>query len=255
MNAIDAVGIGVQIYELARREGWLDRLFFFLQKTHRVLVFGHTGVGKSNLIDSLVEDIPQAIDYLQRTQYVQKTRVRIRRKPFVFIDTPGELDRARVRGQVLREAITKRPIAGILNVVSYGYHENRTGLKQAIRDDGSVNEEYLAARRKDEREILNEWLTVLGDPDYLPWVITVVTKADIWWNQREEVLEYYQRGEYGQDLHDRGGFGQTTVLPYSSVLHKFYGRVPLPGTFDDQDRRSLRSQLLLTLVQSVSRSP
>lgn len=86
-------------------------------------------------------------------------------------------------------------IAGIVNVVSYGYHESRVDRNVATIG-GKASHEYLEKKRAEEIETLSEWMELLADNSVVGWLITVVTKADLWWDQRDKVLEYYSEGPY-----------------------------------------------------------
>ena len=80
----------IELIKLARKQGWLDNLFSALRKKHRVLVLGTTGAGKTNLLASLTEAVPQAIDEINRTEFVKERALKIAKQPFIFIDTPGQ---------------------------------------------------------------------------------------------------------------------------------------------------------------------
>ena len=47
---------------------------------------------------------------------------------------------------------------------------------------------------------LSEWVGLLGDRETAGWLITVVTKSDLWWEQRATVREYYESGAYHEAL-------------------------------------------------------
>src|SRR5258707_153585 len=122
---------------------------------------------------------------MNRTEFAQKHAIRIAKLPFVFIDTSGQKPHASRRLRAVREAM-KRPLAGVVNVVSYGYHEERVGKDDAIAA-GVVNETYLEQCRRDEITALDEWMVSLGDEKVAGWLMTVVTKADLWWNRHDAV--------------------------------------------------------------------
>ena len=82
-------GIAIKLFELAKRQGWLDRLASSFKKKHRILVLGCTGVGKSQFVESLTEAMPAAIDRLNRTEFAQKHSIKIGKTPFEFIDHRG----------------------------------------------------------------------------------------------------------------------------------------------------------------------
>jgi hypothetical protein len=44
------------------------------------------------------------------------------------------------------------------------------------------------------------------------------------------------------------------VMPYCSVIHKFFGRAPVSGMFDDNDRATLRDHLIAQLLSAVGKA-
>ena len=240
----------VSLVKLAHKQGWLDRLLTSLRKKHPILVLGSSVAGKTAFLQSLTATVPNAIDRMVRTEFAQKHPLRIAKEPFVFTDTPGQtLHRSR-RIQAIREAM-KNPFAGIINVVSYGYHEHRVGKREAVAN-GAVNEEFLAASREVEIRALSEWTEILGDTAVAGWLITVVTKADLWWNRRDAVMAHYSAGPYAQSLGDAARL-RPVVLEYCSVFQKFYNEVPMSGELQDADRVLLRGHLIRQLLASIGR--
>lgn len=191
----EEIAKAIDLLKTAYKQGWLDKLATSLRKKHKVLVLGPTGAGKTNILESLTELIPKAIDQMNRTEFVQKHSIKISKQPFVFIDTPGQTLHKGRRISSIREAMAGK-IDGVINVVSYGYHEYRIGKKEAIASDGTINESFLERHRLVEMEALKEWTLLLGGRETARWLITVVSKADLWWHQREEVLAHYQSGKY-----------------------------------------------------------
>lgn len=243
-------GIAIKLFELAKRQGWLDRLASSFKKRHRILVLGCTGTGKSQFVESLTESLPAAIDRLNRTEFAQKHSIKIAKTPFEFIDTPGQRVHRERRLAAVREAVTK-PVAGIINVVAYGFHEGSTGKDQAI-GGGRPHPEFLAARREDEIAALREWIPIVGSRDTAGWLITVVTKADLWWPDRDSVLAHYAAGEYATALEPAKEL-RPVVMEYCSVFKKYFGEAPMAGTFDESDRTRARGHLLKQLLAAVGK--
>lgn len=125
MATVGAAGAALDLLNLAQKQGWLDQARDAFKKKHKVLVLGSSGAGKTNLLQSLATLAPEAIHFMNRTEFAQKHRIRIVSEPFQFQDTPGEQAKKPHRMKAIREALAS-PIAGVINVVSYGYHEHRS---------------------------------------------------------------------------------------------------------------------------------
>jgi GTP1/Obg family GTP-binding protein len=252
LGLIPEAKAAMQLLQLAHKQGWLDKLITAFRKKHKILVLGSTGVGKTNFLHSLSTLMPEAIHYMSRTEFVQKHQIKIAKELFQFQDTPGEIGKATRRLKAVREAMAT-PIAGVINLVAFGYHEQRNVDQSIFTKDMQPTAVYLAQQRKIECLALREWAELLADQSSIGWMMTVVTKADLWWHKKDEVLKYYGAdSEYTQSLGSLQQFSPP-VLPYSSVFHKFYDRTPLSGSFDDKDRQREREHLLKTLLSSVGK--
>lgn len=240
----------VSIAQQAHKQGWLDKLATVWRKKHKILVLGSSGVGKTNFIESLTQMLPSAIDAMNRTEFCQKHSVKIAKTPFEFIDTPGQIPHKSRRLEAITQAITG--CSGVINVVSYGYHEGRTGKQNAILPNGKISTDFLQRGRTLELTSLQEWTSLLGAAGTPTWLMTVVTKADLWWHLREEVLTHYQEGAYAKKLRDVQMM-KPVVLEYCSVFHKFYREGALSGYFDEADRAQLKEHLLRQLLTAVAK--
>ena len=243
---------GAEIYQLAKKEGWVDRLISSLRKKHRVLVLGPTGTGKSNLIESLTQLVPEVIDRMNRTEFAERHRIEAAGSLFEFTDTPGQARHKSARLNIIREEMAKG-IDGILDVVSYGYHEGRGNKSKAVTEDSRPNPEYLQARRKVEIDALAEWTPLLGGGVTASWNITVVTKADLWWDERDAVIAHYESGNYSASLGDVKAL-RGAVIEYCSVFHRYFDEVPLPGSFDESDRVRTRQHFVKTLIAAIGKA-
>jgi energy-coupling factor transporter ATP-binding protein EcfA2 len=247
--ALKTAKAAIDLIILAEKQGWLDRLTTALRKKHKVLILGSTGVGKTNFLESLTDLVPKAIEQMNRTEFAEKHSIKIAKQPFIFVDTPGQIEHQSRRIAAIRDAM-RGDIAGVINVVSYGYHEWRIGQKSVFDASSAVREEFLKQHREKELESLREWTTLLGGRETVGWLITVVTKADLWWHRQDEVFDYYRSGAYYAALGEAQSL-RPVVLEYCSVFHKFYGTGLLSGTFDEADRVRARAHLLRQLLAAV----
>jgi ethanolamine utilization protein EutP (predicted NTPase) len=251
VDAKNAATFVVTLLKEAQKQGLLKRLLAALKKKPRILLLGCTGTGKTNLLNSLIRSDTTAIRREDRTLYTEAKNLLVKDKLYRFIDTTGDLLRKDDRVQAMREAMAARGgIAGIINVVCYGYHEYDVSRDKVFSSESIIKPEYLERHRQEETKQLDEWTFLLGDPVTSHWLITVVTKADLWWNIREEVMKYYGSGAYYEALGDARTLRQR-VLPYSSVFHRFYGEAPMAGTFDQAERDAARERLINALIKAL----
>jgi putative ribosome biogenesis GTPase RsgA len=55
-NTINTANAVIKAFETAQKQGWFDILLNLFRKKHYIVVFGSTGVGKTNLIESLTQE-------------------------------------------------------------------------------------------------------------------------------------------------------------------------------------------------------
>lgn len=221
----------------------IDVLKSLGRKQKKVLLTGTTGVGKTLFIDSLIKDIVEAIPRSERTQAIIKTKRRDKHIRYVLIDTPGGHSNFIFTSKKIIDLILeKRPV--VINITSYGYHEYDLLKKEISKnvflstDKNIINKKYLENHRELEYKRLLEWKNFFQiiNPS---WFITVMTKADLWWNDKEECLEYYKKGKYAnifKDLKD----SQHICLPYCSIINKFYDVKPHTD-FDETNKNELKN--------------
>ncbi len=99
--------------------------------------------------------------------------------------------------------------------------------------------------------MLGEWEWQLLDKDVTRSLVTVVAKADIWWDNNQNVIDYYNTGPYYEALMHAPV--HHAVLPYSSRNHKMFGKGLLSANFDDTDRIDLRAALLQHVLAAIGR--
>ena len=143
---IAAARAALAIAQLADKQGWFDELRDIFKIKHKVLTLGSTGTGKSNFIDSLQTLVPKAVDRLERTAYAGPDRVWLSDAIFDFIDTPGQDGHRARRLEAIIEMLSEASF-GLINVVSYGYHEYATGENQAIIDNSRPSPTWLEDHR------------------------------------------------------------------------------------------------------------
>lgn len=239
-----------QIVEIAIKQGWVDRILAAISKQRRIVLLGSSGVGKTNFLNSLRQFPPQAISYLNRTQYATTAPLKLKRR-FALVDTPGDITYTHARLDAIRQNISRGKI-GVINVVCYGYHEYGAGADIALTATNHPRSAYLERHREIEIQMLKEILPLIGSRETCEFFITLVTKADLWWSQRDAVIPYYTLGSYATEL-QKFDLPSTITLDYSSVIHRFYGRGSVSGSFDEELRGEKRKQLFTAIADVLSR--
>ena len=240
---------------LLRERGVYEKVVDWMRRAtpHHVLVVGASGTGKSSLLRS-VRGLDAAIRREDRTEFPVEVRGKIDKELFVFHDTPGEEEHRSRRFEVIKTLNAERPL-GIINVVSYGYHEGAARVSDVF-DGDTVRESFLDAMRQREIGRLAEWASVLcGGGGSAGWVLTAVTKADLWWitGDDQPVREHYIRGAYGESLGLAASAQARSVVAYSSLNQQlFYGRLPMSGYYSDQQRNADRVHLAAQLLELAS---
>lgn len=254
--------VAAEVLRILRERGLVDKVLDFLLKKEpmTVLIMGASGTGKSAFLRKLYDEEP-FIHPNDRSRINEAQAGKVEGTLFNMIATPGQRDA--VHGKTRLEAIKEAAAVGrlgILNVVSYGYHEVSDSIAKAL-DGGTVREAYLASRRSEELLMIPEWVRFLCGPGgKASWLITVITKADIWWGTDEHagkgqglgIIDYYMHDPYLSEL------GEAAKLPhavhsYSALNQKFYGVVSPSGHYTDAQRKTDHNALIATLLDYASK--
>lgn len=237
--------------KIAIQKGWIQKMIHFFRKKHSILILGSTGTGKTNFIESLISTAPEAISYMNRTDFTKEHQVHISKELFALIDTPGQSLHSTYRMEAIRDGL-KEGLSGIINVVSYGYHEYRIGSSDAIDNYGNINPSFLEQHREYEIKALSEWVNILGSPSTAGWLITLISKADLWWDHKDVVIKHYESGKYFDYLESAKALHHI-VIPYCSVIHKFYGKAPVSGHLDDKDKMAMKINFICKLIEAIGK--
>ncbi len=243
---------GIKAFKYAEQRGWLAQVKDYFKRKHTVLVLGSTGSGKTQLIDSLHTMIPEAIDRMNRTEFAKKHRLRLGREPFIFVDTPGQRLSATRRVRPIRRYL-RQGIAGVLNVCSFGFHEYKADSTLALTRDATPRQQWLRDHRREELNRIDELFSIAGDGHGIPWLITAVTKADLWWSYRDQVMAYYEQGDYADAVREQAKYLDHVALEYCSRIQKYYGAAAVSGEFDESERTKLRAALIKALLSASTR--
>ena len=106
---------------------------------------------------------------------------------------------------------------------------------------------YLEDHRQREIALMSEWLPFVRDE----WVLTLATKADVWWDERRTVADYYGNGAYADAFKSLCSHQTSGYKPFCSVVSNFYGCIPCSGSFGDHERRDLRDAALKAVLEGI----
>ncbi len=244
------------VHEYLKKSGAYDQVKnWFLRRTaYPVVVVGASGAGKSALIKSLFGE-PSYISRLNRSDEVKEVIGKLEKTLFIkLIDTPGEQQHEAKRKSAFRRVMRYSSV-GIINVVSYGYHEGKYTRDQVYSSKtNSPSEAFLDARRDVERTLVKEWTELLcGDEGPAKWVTTVATKADLWWiaGADQPVLNYYDSSPYLTAL-GVASERPHSVKSYASVRQLFFDTTPMSGYYSDQQRKEDHVSLIGHILEKAS---
>ena len=162
----------------------------------RVLVFGAGGVGKSTVGKLLAKKLTD--EELLRG-YVESFAV----ERFGIGGTvtgrvlvaPGQRRREHAWDELL-SMIAAGKVHGIINVTAYGYHslEGLASYKEhRAFAQGMTKQQFLhvfleSGREEEIKQLERLVPALIRSPDKL-WLLTLVTKQDLWWDKRTEVRD------------------------------------------------------------------
>jgi ethanolamine utilization protein EutP (predicted NTPase) len=238
VESLTTIKGGVYLFEkgleISNKYGLSDKIARFVKGQKQIILLGETGTGKSALLNSLTgENTHGRI----KTVAVQSVEMKSDKTYIKVYDTPGHVSYEENRKELLRKMDTRGNKIGIINVVCYGYH-----YRDDKDPDMSLNQ-FFEENRKREIEQLKEINGYHYLTKGLKWVLTVVTKADLWYNEKDAVMKYYKSNDYSKSIHV-----QHEIVPYCSKIVPAFG---LPTQLSEDDKDSVNSEFLSYFSQFV----
>lgn len=203
------------IYKLLKENGAdkvakdrLKRMFDFLRSGEtQIGIFGAGGTGKSTLGKLIITGDPFTLS----EKYDPNWAIRHHKLPgklsASFIIVPGQADYVSDEWPKAFTRLSKARSILIINVVSYGYHAFKFETFSKIPGyvEGTAKEtflnQYFYQRRMEEISRLKSLIEGIKEISIPVRLLTVATKQDLWWSQRQAVREFYS-GEYSSILTD-----------------------------------------------------
>lgn len=236
-------------------EGLVYVTNYYCRKPVNVIVYGTTGAGKTEFVRALMGQNVDVVNPPRTRFYIGKRLVLKDGRKIRFYDVPGHSSLKQQR-QAVTEMILKKKIKGIINVTTYGYNdaeeaEDVTIFKVSDSVIPIVKNDYLTKNRLRELEQIREWEGFITSSNKIEWVITVVNKADIWHENKEEVMNYYQSGIYYDSfVKTIEKVCKTGVFPYCSIISPFANR-PMALSFSERDKAKMHNELETDIMKLV----
>lgn len=204
-TTVEAAQIASDIFQNRRKLVELSRKIwqFITEGKLNLLVFGPSGVGKSTFGRVLagefnVDAHSRYVDSIDKETYKLPGGVLCD-----ILIPPGQRERREYHWPDLYEMIRDGASTGVVNVGAYGYHSmmedafEQVDVYQEGMSRADFLEVYLETRRENELDILKQLKPRLIDAPGKLWMLTVVSKQDLWWADRQEVQDWYVDGPYG----------------------------------------------------------
>lgn len=190
----------------------LHRMLNRIKNGHvRTAVFGLGGTGKTTMGHFLSGKFEPTEYGKYQLSYITE-EFRLQGDLICSIFVPGG-QRRRIQHDWpdLYQKLANGRATGVINVVSYGHHaftevaftetKYYAALRERLGREPTKDEfvsDYLEQRRAEEIAITREILPHLQVGGKKLWMITLVTKQDLWWKNRRAVDAHYREGEYNK---------------------------------------------------------
>jgi hypothetical protein len=194
---------------------------------HRVLIIGAGGCGKSTLGYLLsggpatMLDLPGSYsESLGMESYALQDDNAVE-----LVVPPGQEHRRDFSWMDLQTDLAAGLFRGLVLVSSFGYHSlGDLSLRQHRLYHGKKREfltEYLADRRNEEIRILKRLLPFLRANPKRLWVLSLITKQDLWWRQRVDVEQHYRSGPYAHAFDEMVNASDGQRFRHELVINNF----------------------------------
>ncbi len=200
-----AAELGITLFEHNKRVTTLLKKLRYLLR-HGILhveIFGPGGVGKTTLGLILAEGTHPKRSTNKYQESIDVEGYWLQGDTVVAIHVPpGQERRRSSTWQDFYKRLAQGKSSGVINVVSWGYHSFQEFSYQETKyyRKGMSETEFLAnyaeQGREEELTIIKDLVPRLCDAKEKLWMITLVTKQDLWWNERASVRQHYEQGEY-----------------------------------------------------------
>lgn len=234
-----------------------------------IVIFGSGGCGKSTLGQLLSGQRDEMSLIASYQESITTETYKLENNTIgVILVAPGQQRRQDSWGDLLQN-LSVGKFKLIIHVVSGGFHSFGEGIpyqRHAVYQSGMSVEQFVNAYRQDclkkEINVLKKLIPHLSIAQQKKvMMLTLVTKQDLWWNQRNEIKNYYEQGEYArliQEIIDQKG-RQNFIHEYASASLVMENLVSgakellIPTTAGyDQPLRMVNIKNMLNIIEQLS---
>jgi GTPase SAR1 family protein len=243
VETVNVLSTGVGVIEVSKKLfPTFERVFKRLKNGDlKIAIFGAGGTGKTTLGQLLagsyeLSDLPTYRESIRMEQYRLDSN-----SMGSIVVAPGQERQEDTWDDLLR-SLASGKVKLIIHVVAWGYHSfNEFGyMKHPLYQKGMSIDEFVAVytteRQQRELEVLRKLQPYLSIANQKKTVmVTLVSKQDLWWNQRDRVKTHYSNGEYEQIIQN-----VRNRLGASNFVHEYCSASLVMNNF-----RSIDDELLV----------
>lgn len=238
--------------ELAKAVGKWDTLRNYAKRNYdwiakgetQVAIFGAGGTGKTTFSKVMTSENPLLVDTTYESNVTQKNVMFPGEVSAKLLVAPGQERYIEDVWPDLFKAMENRRSLAVINLVGFGYHHFDVDSFQAfgVYKEGMNRDDFLAAYLDDRREVEIDGLKAVAkgmkEVEADVWMLTVVAKQDLWWDDRERVQQHYFSTkedcysrilqDINDDMHERNLRFSHHFIGASQALANFNGPDGLP---------------------------
>lgn len=215
----------------------------------KVVVYGESGVGKTQFINTITMSHEYAKSRTRDVTWGHILNLSNGRR-LELIDTPGQSSYIQKRS-TLEKLFKIGEIKGVINIVAYGYLAKPETREHEAFKTGTdkVKPKFLRDNRQLELRQAKEWIEIVSNNKNVKWVMHIINKADLWYDDEQAVTEYYELHDYRRDVIDSLSPNRRwKLLHYCSTMTSFL-KHHLPHCIDEEKKEMLHKNLMKELEE------